>query len=68
MIPKTAKVKDGIELELPWARRSTLEDIVFTFTMALKIIVYEPMVLSLGLYNGACITNAEGKIFVKIQP
>ena len=40
-------------LESPWARKSALDDVIFTFTMALKIMIYEPIVLSLGLFNGA---------------
>ncbi|KAF8333594.1 major facilitator superfamily domain-containing protein [Cantharellus anzutake] len=52
VIPRTAKQKDGVEMELPMSRKSALDDVIFAFTMALKIMVTEPIVLSLGLYNG----------------
>ena len=39
-------------MEMPMARKSVWDELVFTFTMALKIMIYEPIVLSLGIYNG----------------
>ncbi|KAF8333589.1 MFS multidrug transporter-like protein [Cantharellus anzutake] len=52
VIPRTVKEKDGVEMELPISRRSALDEVVFTLTMALRIMITEPIVLSLGLYNG----------------
>ncbi|KAF8342979.1 putative vitamin B6 transporter [Cantharellus anzutake] len=50
VIPRTAMAEDGLELELP--KRNALEFLTFTLTMALKILLYEPIVLSLSLFNG----------------
>ncbi|KAF8331943.1 uncharacterized protein EI90DRAFT_3289185 [Cantharellus anzutake] len=51
VIPRTGKQKDGVEVELPMSRRIVLDGAISAFTMALKIMITEPIVLSLGLYN-----------------
>ncbi|KAF8342986.1 putative vitamin B6 transporter [Cantharellus anzutake] len=49
-IQKALKEKDGVELKLP--QRNALEDLTFTLTMTFKILIFEPIVLSLSLFDG----------------